>query len=75
MERHEPVPTPTRPLWCCAVRIGYRAALTRSMIFSASATLVDAKAALDKVAGAQDIIVTGSGSATAPLLGWLATWI
>ena len=36
------------------------------------ATLADAKAALDKVNGAQDIIVTGSGNATEPMLGWLS---
>jgi hypothetical protein len=39
---------------------------------SASTTLGDAKAALDKVSGAQDIIVTGSGNATEPMLGWLS---
>ena len=39
---------------------------------SAGTTLADAKAALDKVTGAQDIIVTGSGNATEPMLGWLS---
>jgi hypothetical protein len=38
----------------------------------ASATLGDAKAALDKVNGAQDIIVTGSGNPTDPMSGWLS---
>jgi hypothetical protein len=39
---------------------------------SAATTLADAKAALDKVRGAQDIIVTPSGNATDPMLGWLS---
>jgi len=39
---------------------------------SAATTLADAKAALDKVSGAQDIIVTASGNATDPMLGWLS---
>jgi hypothetical protein len=42
------------------------------VVVAASATLADAKAALDKVTGAQDIIVTASGSATEPMLGWLS---
>lgn len=37
----------------------------------ATATLKEAKAALDAVAGAQDIIVTGNGNASGPMLGWL----
>ncbi len=39
---------------------------------SAATTLADAKMALDKVRGAQDIIVTPSGNATDPMLGWLS---
>jgi len=39
---------------------------------SSAATLADAKQALDKVNGAQDIIVTGSGNATEPMIGWLS---
>jgi hypothetical protein len=39
---------------------------------SATMTLADAKTALDKVSGAQDIIATGSGNATEPVLGWLS---
>src|SRR5690348_9238178 len=39
---------------------------------SAAATLGEAKVALDKVSGAQDIIVTVSGNATDPMLGWLS---
>jgi hypothetical protein len=39
---------------------------------SAHTTLGEAKAALDKVSGAQDIIVTDSGNATEPMLGWLS---
>jgi hypothetical protein len=38
---------------------------------SVNATLRDAKEALDKVSGAQDIIVTSTGQGTDPLLGWL----
>lgn len=34
-------------------------------------TLAEAKAALDKVAGAQDIIVTATGNPTEPVIGWL----
>jgi hypothetical protein len=34
-------------------------------------TLAEAKAALDKVAGAQDIIVTASGNPAEPVIGWL----
>lgn len=47
--------------------------ISKLVVFvSASATLADAKAALDKVTGAQDIIVTGSGNSTDPMLGWLS---
>jgi hypothetical protein len=37
----------------------------------ASATLGDAKTALDAINGAQDIIVTGTGNASGPMLGWI----
>jgi hypothetical protein len=36
-----------------------------------TATLADAKVALDKVIGGQDIIVTATGNPTEPMLGWL----
>lgn len=39
---------------------------------SPAATLGDAKAALDKVNGAQDVIVTSTGKAGDPVLGWLS---
>lgn len=46
--------------------------ISKLVVFvSAAATLADAKAALDKVPLAQDIIVTASGNATEPMLGWL----
>ncbi len=47
--------------------------ISKLVVFvSASATLGDAKAALDKVNGAQDIIVTGTGNSTEPMIGWLS---
>jgi hypothetical protein len=47
--------------------------ISKLVVFvSAAATLGDAKAALDKVSGAQDIIVTGTGNSTDPMLGWLS---
>jgi hypothetical protein len=47
--------------------------ISKLVVFvSAATTLGDAKAALDKVTGAQDIIVTGTGSGTEPVLGWLS---
>ena len=47
--------------------------LSKLVVFvSAATSLSDAKLALDKVSGAQDIIVTGSGNATEPMLGWLS---
>jgi hypothetical protein len=47
--------------------------ISKLVVFvSANTTLGDAKAALDKVSGAQDIIVTASGNATEPMLGWLS---
>jgi len=47
--------------------------ISKLLVFvSAATTIADAKAALDKVNGAQDIIVTGSGNATEPMLGWLS---
>jgi len=49
------------------------AQITKLVVFvAATATLADAKTALDKVAGAQDIIVTPTGNATEPMLGWLS---
>jgi hypothetical protein len=38
---------------------------------SVASTLSEAKAALDKVPGAQDIIVTATGNPTEPVIGWL----
>lgn len=38
---------------------------------SATTTLADAKVALDKMTGAQDIIVTATGNSAEPMLGWL----
>lgn len=47
--------------------------ISKLVVFvAANATLADAKAALDKVPGAQDIIVTATGNATEPMLGWLS---
>lgn len=47
--------------------------ISKLVVFvSAATTLGDAKLALDKVSGAQDIIVTGSGNSTGPMLGWLS---
>lgn len=47
--------------------------ISKLVVFvSANTTLADAKSALDKVSGAQDIIVTATGNATAPMLGWLS---
>jgi len=39
---------------------------------SAAAKLADAKSATEAVPGAQDIIVTATGNASAPMLGWLS---
>lgn len=39
---------------------------------SAATTLADTKLAMDAVPGAQDIIVTATGNASAPMLGWLS---
>jgi hypothetical protein len=50
----------------------YLRQISKLVVFvSASATLVEAKTALDAVAGAQDVIVTGTGNASGPMLGWL----
>lgn len=38
---------------------------------SVASTLAEAKAALDKVPGAQDIIITATGNPTEPVIGWL----
>jgi hypothetical protein len=47
--------------------------ISKLVVFvSGSTTLADAKAALDKVPGAQDIIVTATGKAADPMLGWLS---
>lgn len=47
--------------------------ISKLVVFvTSNATLAEAKAALDKVDGAQDIVVTGSGNATEPMLGWLS---
>jgi hypothetical protein len=40
-------------------------------VVSASATLGEAKSALESVTGAQDIIVTASGKSNEPMLGWI----
>jgi hypothetical protein len=46
--------------------------ISRMVVFvAASATLKDAKAALDRVSGAQDIIVTATGNSSDPMLGWI----
>jgi hypothetical protein len=46
--------------------------ISKLLVFvSAATTLADAKNALDGVPGAQDIIVTATGNASAPMLGWL----
>jgi len=51
----------------------FAAEISKLVVFvSAATTLADAKTALDTVVGAQDIIVTGSGNATEPVLGWLS---
>lgn len=39
---------------------------------SATATLRDAKAAMDRVSGAQDIIVTATGNSSEPMIGWIS---
>lgn len=47
--------------------------ISKLVVFVASsASLAEAKLALDKVKGAQDIIVTSSGISTEPMLGWLS---
>jgi hypothetical protein len=47
--------------------------ISKLVVFvSAAATLADAKAALDKVTGAQDIFVTPTGNAIEPMIGWLS---
>jgi hypothetical protein len=46
--------------------------ISKLVVFvSGAATLAEAKAALDRVSGAQDIIVTATGDGTEPMLGWL----
>ena len=47
--------------------------ITKLVVFvPATASVGEAKTALDSVVGAQDVIVTGSGDAGAPMLGWLS---
>jgi hypothetical protein len=47
--------------------------ISKLVVFvSAGTTVADGKTALDKVNGAQDIVVTGSGNSTEPMLGWLS---
>jgi hypothetical protein len=47
--------------------------ISKLVVFvSAAATLGEAKTALDSVAGAQDVIVTATGNASAPMLGWIS---
>jgi hypothetical protein len=46
--------------------------ISRLVVFvSASTSLSEARAALDRVAGAQDIIVTATGNSSEPMLGWI----
>ena len=46
--------------------------ISKLVVFvSASTNLRDAKASMDKVNGAQDVIVTPTGNATETMLGWL----
>ena len=42
------------------------------VVVAETASLTDAKNALEQVAGAQDIFVTKAGTATEPLLGWIS---
>jgi hypothetical protein len=50
----------------------YRSQVTKLVAFvTASATLAQAKAALDAVSGAQDIIVTTTGDANGQMFGWI----
>jgi hypothetical protein len=47
--------------------------ISKLVVFvSAASTLAAAKMALERVSGAQDIIVTTTGNATEPMLGWLS---
>lgn len=47
--------------------------ISKLVVFvSANTTLADAKVALDKVTGAQDIIVTATGKSSEPVIGWLS---
>lgn len=48
------------------------AQISRLVVFVAASTkLSDASAALDRVKGAQDIIVTATGNSSEPMLGWI----
>jgi hypothetical protein len=47
--------------------------ISKLVVFVAGkATVGDAKKALDRVSGAQDVIVTATGNATEPMLGWMS---
>jgi hypothetical protein len=47
--------------------------ISRLVVFvSAATTLKDVKVALDRVAGAQDVIVTATGNSSDPMLGWIS---
>ncbi|MDQ7249693.1 hypothetical protein [Dongia sedimenti] len=50
----------------------YLKLISKLVVFvPATATLTEAKAALEAISGAQDIIVTGTGNFSGPMLGWL----
>jgi hypothetical protein len=50
----------------------YRDIIRKSVAFvSADQTIADAKAAMDAVAGSQDVIVTQTGAPTMPIIGWI----
>jgi hypothetical protein len=47
--------------------------ISRLVVFvSAATTLKDVKVALDRVPGAQDVIVTATGNSSDPMLGWIS---
>ena len=46
--------------------------ISRLVVFvSATATLKDVRVALERVDGAQDVIVTATGNSSEPMLGWI----
>lgn len=56
-------------------RVGttYEDYISKTVAFiGAEATLADAKAAMERVPGCQDVIVTQSGAPTEPVLGWVS---